>query len=255
MSETIRRLYLLHGMKRSGNHAFVNWLLPQLRASFFNNLVPVGPILRGQSFPSRKPFAAWRAQQDQLIGGSLSHLLVSLEDHDLRMAPFLDVDIPECRLLLLRSPDQLFASRLRKAFRTSMPAYPRDNGVVMQRAIGLWKQHARAYLGQGRDYPGRVAVLFDQWFDDAGYRKAISEALAVEFDDSGFGMVSADGGGSSFDGTRFDGRGHLMEVNDRVAALEPHERELLDAIMSDPELRDISSDVRDADPYRQIVAG
>jgi hypothetical protein len=252
MNNTARQLYLLHGMKRSGNHAVTHWLLPQISCAHVNNLIPLGDILRGRPMPPAVAFASWREQQERGNGVSLDRVLVSLEDHDLGMAPFTQIDVPAQNLLIVRSPRQLLSSRLRKAFKVSMPAYPREDGPVMQRAIALWKQHARCYLGDTSSYPGRVAIFFDRWSGDPGYRAAVSVALDVPFDDGGFGTVTDYGGGSSFDGTRFDGQGHLMSVNDRESALELHEKQLLDALFRDQELAELSAAVVQTDPYLLI---
>lgn len=249
------RLFLLHGMKRSGNHAIVNWLTPQLRCRVFNNFIPLGPLLRGNPMPDPRPFAAWRSAQERSQGTPLSSALVTLEDHDLRLMPFLDVDMRLQRLLVLRNPRDLFASRIRKAFRVDMPAYPRADGAVLERAIKLWSQHAHCYLGDASAYPGRVAILFDAWFRDAEYREAVSDALGVAFNDSGFGRVGPEGGGSSFDGTRFDGNARLMDVGNRVAALNSTERELLDLVLDNAGVRDLDRAISTADPYRQITNG
>lgn len=246
-------LWLLHGMKRSGNHALVNWLQPQLAAAFFNNLVPLGELLRGKPMPAPRPYRAWLdARRDATPEG---RVLASLEDHDLALVPFVDIDVPMTRLLVLRTPDQLFASRIRKASVVDMPAYPRADGPVLRRAIALWKQHARCFLGDDAAYPGRVAILFDRWFADAGYRRAISAALGVPFDDAGFGRVGAEGGGSSFDGTRFDGQAQRMAVHARADALAPDERALLDVVLADPEVRELHAALRAADPFACLRAG
>lgn len=250
MSEPM--LYLLHGMKRSDNHAIANWLLPQLACSHLNNAIPIGPILRGHPAPAPVRFEDWRDDRERRQGKRLTRLLVTLEDHELRTQPFAAVDTPVCRLLVLRRPDQLFSSRLRKAFRVDMPAYPRSRDAVMDRAIAVWKQHARCFLGDQSDYPRRIAILFDVWSSDRDYRAAISSALGTTFDDSGFGRVSDEGGGSSFDGTRFDGRAYLMAVTDRVSALDSHERDLLREIFRDPELQELDRALREADPYAQL---
>jgi hypothetical protein len=240
-------------MKRSGNHAIVNWLLPQLHCQVFNNAIPLGPLLRGAPMPAARPFAAWRSEQEQRLGAPVSRAMVTLEDHDLRLAPFYGADLPMRRLLVLRNPRDLFSSRIRKAFRVEMPAYPRADGVVLRRAIDLWKQHARCYLGDAAPFPDRTAILFDAWFQDAGYRAAVSAALGVAFDDSGFGKVTAEGGGSSFDGTRFDGNARLMDVDNRVAALDSCERSLLDTILDEPGMRDLDDAICSADPAAQIT--
>lgn len=243
-------VYVLHGMKRSGNHALVNWLLPQLQCDFINNAIPLGPILRGSPFPGPVPFVAWWRKQRRGPVDVAQSLLVTLEDHALQALPFHPHDVELRRLLVVRRPDQLFSSRIRKAGRVDMPAYPTDNDAVMQRAVEIWKQHARCYLGHERtQYPGRVAVSFDAWFTNRDYRAAISAHLGVAFDDSGFGRVGAEGGGSSFDGTTFDGRGHLMDVGNRVASLQPRERAVLDAVLADEEMRHLAGGIESADPF------
>lgn len=248
------KVWLLHGMKRSGNHAIVNWLMPQLDPVYINNAIPVGKILRGQPIPAPQPFDQWCTRCQPQEAPSPSCLLVTLEDHDLGLSPFTGL-VPGglCRLLVLRSARQMLASRIRKAFRVDMPAYPRSNGPVLQRAIALWKQHARCFLKGDDTYPGRIAILFDTWFRDRRYREVISAAMSVEFDDSGYGRVSSEGGGSSFDGVKFDGRAHLMGVTGRQACLDPHERMLLDEVFRDRELLDLDREVVEADPYRQLV--
>ena len=171
------------------------------------------------------------------------------------MMPFAAVDVPLQRLLVVRMPDQLFASRIRKAFTVDMPAYPREDGTVMRRAVALWKQHARCLLGDTAAYPGRIAILFDRWFTDAGYRAAIARALGVAFDDRGFGRVGAEGGGSSFDGTRFDGDAGKMAVTDRVGALAPHERALLDTVLADPDIAALHAALQAADVVKLLPGG
>ena len=164
-------------------------------------------------------------------------------------------DVQVQRRRVPRMPAPLFASRIRKAFTVDMPAYPREDGTVMRRAIALWKQHARCLLGDTAAYPGRIAILFDRWFTDAGYRAAIARALGVAFDDRGFGRVGAEGGGSSFDGTRFDGDAGKMAVTDRVGALAPHERALLDTVLADPDIAALQAALRDADVARLLPGG
>ena len=250
-------VYLFHGMKRSGNHAVLEWLLPQMRCAFVNNAIPLGPILRGRPFPAPAAFAAWLPRQEVANNAEVQNrLLVSLEDHDLSVSPFDHEGLNLQRVLLVRQPEHLFSSRLRKAWRVDMPAYTRDyEDAVMQRAIGVWKQHARCYLSGDDAFPERVAILFDAWVSDPSYRAAVSSALGLGFDDAGFGRVADIGGGSSFDGTRYHGRGQEMNVLDRVSQLEPREREVLDRIFEEPESRWLSEAMRSADPRRQLKLG
>lgn len=247
-------VYLFHGMKRSGNHAVIEWLLPQLSCAFVNNAIPLGPILRGRPFPAPIMFSSWLAKQEIAAEAqSQRGLLVSLEDHDLNVSPFGCEGLHLQRILLVRQPGSLFSSRLRKAWQVDMPAYTRSyENTVMQRAIGIWKQHARCYLGEDDVFPGRVAILFDAWVSDPHYRAAVSSALGVGFRDIGFGRVADIGGGSSFDGTSYHGRGHEMNVLDRVSQLESREREVLDRIFEEPESSRLREAMRLADPLQQL---
>lgn len=244
---------LLHGMKRSGNHALVLWLLPQINGSFVNNAIPVGPILRGVAvMPDPMPFDAWRVARAELQGRCEGNVLVGLEDHGLSVSPLLEGDVRVRRLLVLRRPEQMFSSRLRHSSRVSMVAFPRENNQIMQRVASLWKEHARCFLGLEDTYPGRIAISFESWATDRKYRLAICDALGLCFDDKAFGMVGNEGGGSSFDGMSYQGRGHQMNVLDRVSQLDARERGVLDEIFQDPELQQLSNAVSRADPFRQL---
>lgn len=245
-------LYLLHGMKRSGNHALIQWLQPQLDCVHYNNFIPLGPLLRGRPFPPSRALPDWRGEQETALGKPLPRLLVTLEDHPLAVIPFHALDVPLHRLLVLRHARQVFASRIRKAFTVDMPAYPRGNDAVMQRAVALWKEHARCFLGQGPVFAGRTAILFDAWFADAAYRAAIGQALGTRADDAVIAQVSTHGGGSSFDGLAFDGRGQQMSVASRDAQLQGRERELLEELFQDSELAALARAVEAADPRRQL---
>jgi len=251
---SIPSVFLLHGMKRSGNHALVRWLLPQIDGTFVNNAIPVGPILGGTAtMPDPVPFEAWRAGRPELREKQGRNLLVGLEDHELWVTPLLADGVRTRRLLILRRPEQMFSSRVRHASRVDMVAFPKDNNQVMQRVSAVWKQHARCFLGLEDVYPGRVAISFEAWVTCLDYRRAISGALGIDFDDRAFGKVGHQGGGSSFDGMAYEGRGHEMNVLDRISQLEPSERTVLDEIFLDAELQELSEAVHRADPFSQLA--
>jgi hypothetical protein len=60
-----------------------------------------------------------------------------------------------------------------------------------------------------------VTVLFNRWIADTAYRQDISGQLGFSFSDSGLRKVSAEYGGSSFDGTQLDGRTDEMQLTQR----------------------------------------
>jgi hypothetical protein len=77
----------------------------------------------------------------------------------------------------------------------------------------MWKDFAREALGLTYVAPYRpVVILFNRWFSDIQYRQELSTALDLPFSDAGFQKISAEYGGSTFDGMRFDGNTHEMKL-------------------------------------------
>ncbi len=251
----MKRVILIHGLKRSGNHAVINWLRPQDRFVFFNNVVPIKPILTGeQDLPEPLPFNAWirkrlKAKYVNLIVPFYAAairtrpLIATLEDHELSFCPFRDPDCAVTNLLIVRDARNIFASRIRKAASMNGIAYPDQMGPLMERVIELWKTHAREFLGTTQTLENKVCISFNQWFSSEPYRRDISRQLGLEFSDAGFSQVSGKGGGSSFNHTEFDGDSRRMQVLNRHDSLEGREKELFDAVFADAELCDLDEQV------------
>ena len=243
-------------MKRSGGHAIANWLSAHDRFVFFNNIIPIAPILRGErTIPSPEYFRQWQKSKGltgpfglRSLKRKLFHrkfsLMVSLEDHDLQVVPFLAVPYVVTHILVLRDPSNMFSSRIRKASKIIHPAYPRHEGSELDRAIRTWKGHASEYLGVTHHLDNKVCIYFDQWFTSQAYRRSISQQLKMDYTDRGFSSVSGRGGGSSFDGTRFNGDNQTMDVLNRQGSLNGEERALLESIMSDAEMQNLAKRVR-----------
>lgn len=237
------RSILVHGMKRSGNHAIIQWMLAQGEFKFYNNIIPVGAILRGdRAMPEPLDFAAWRAERvtpEQSI-------CASLEDHLPAVRPFRALPAEVTQVLILRDPENFFASRIRKAGRAVHPAYPGEPGPMLTRVVEGWKAHAREFLGQTSHLANRVGVYFNAWFSDAAYRERTSARLDLPFSDAGYAGVPEAGGGSSFDRTAFDGENRRMKVLERKAQLSEGELQFLNAVLADEELRELGRRVADA---------
>lgn len=234
-----RTLVRIVGMSRSGNHAIINWILGQLpgRWCFLNCAEPGSDPFRtarmtddGRCHLSNDPRIDTAAGRTGAL--SVDTLLVSHEDTFLKpvfgaegTARQLDpLGRFECRIdmLILRDPYNLFASRRRFGHRTI-------SDHVMVR---IWKQHARAMLGDTRVVAGPVlGVSYNAWARDRRYRSAVAGKLGLDFTDAGFHQVGRCGGGSSFDGYRFQGRADRMNLFERWRHYwgERHFRELFDA--------------------------
>src|SRR5690606_16318203 len=88
--------------------------------------------------------------------------------------------------------------------------------VTPATAARIWKQHAREFCGRRRYLPaGRIALSYNRWVTDRDYRRQIAGELGLQFTDAGFEEVSATGGGSSFDGVKYNGRASGMKVLER----------------------------------------
>src|SRR3954447_9859554 len=242
------------GMSRSGNHAIINWILAQApgRTCFLNCAEPGwNPFVSAR--PRTLELPAWRALYDGFDveaerAGRLSRkdlLVHSYEDTFL--GPFKKPESearhdewvgPSARridLLILRDPRNLFASRLASGYGWL------DDELVAR----VWAQHAREFLGLRRNLrQERLMLSYNEWVRSRAYRQRVAEALGLEFDDRAAHKVPAAAGGSSFDGTAYDGRAEQMPVLNRWHAyagdsrfhriLAPQIKELSDRIFGPP---------------------
>lgn len=250
-----RLILLFRGMKRSGNHAVCNWLNSNNDFLFFNNIIPLAAILRGEkTVPPPQPLNRWLARHyqwriDKYFNAKRKNLLFGIEDHPLDLRPFNDLPDSARSVLILRDPYNLFASRIRKAGRVDNHSYAREPGPLFDRAVDLWKAYAREFVGQTAQLPGNTArVYFNRWVADAEYRKAIAETLGLRIDPMAVGKVSDHGGGSSFDSVAFDGQADRMPVLDRVGQLTESERELFSIIEKDAEISELHARIEAQTP-------
>jgi len=244
----MRRLFYVHGLKRSGNHAIIGWLRAHARFIAWNDCIAIQPILSGmRTIPPPEDFRTWwrkkvlrRPRLLQLL--SPTHAFIaSMEDHELSIRLFHNVPCQTTNILILRDPFNLFSSRIRFASKVDKPfAFPRDSGPYMQRVVHLWKAHAREYLGLTDHLENKVCIFFNSWFTNENYRKSLSRDLQLKFTDRGFSRVAHNGGGSSFDGQNFDGNNTKMDVLNRKIHLTDKEKLLLNTILEDEELQDLN---------------
>lgn len=238
----MKRLLLLYGMKRSGNHAFIEWIKANGNVAFFNNIVRIERVLRGESpLPEPIPFERWldRKSRVPLLARARvmnKDVLVSFEDLEPNWQRFSTVPKRTSSILILRDPFNLFSSRIRARHSFNVMAFSPPPSPIFHRMIDLWKMHARAFLGessQGVDVP----VYFDRWFESGEYRRQIADRLGIRNSDAGLNVVTRHGYGSSFDGRQFDTRARDMNVLNRVDRLTPEEREYLAIVEEDGEVR------------------
>lgn len=177
-------LFLVFSMKRSGQHAIINWMMAQSKGSrHFNNCKIKNKVIvtkRGKRIKD---------------GGHLT--ICNFEDRPIGM-PFERAKY----VVILRDPFNLVASRLRST-------HPKM-GTKMQMP---WKQHVKKALVDKRV----IDVNYNEWFKDVEYRRQLADRLGLNFTDAGLNRVPKIGG-SSFDRHRYDGKAQQMDVLNRWKA-------------------------------------
>ena len=234
-------VYLIHHMKRSGGHAVIYWLAKNFpRAVFVNNENPVQPILEGRrSLPDgRLPYEDWVRKKerspDYANVADASTVLVSLEDHELRVRPFSHPAIET--IVIVRRPQNLFASRIRKSSHTHLLAYSLDKPELIGRAVRIFKEHARAALGLAEAATPLQSIFYDAWLISAHYRATLAQQFGLDEWSDPSAELTTEGGGSSFGETHVD-RAALVR---RAELLGEVESTVLERIMSDEEMIDLS---------------
>ncbi len=257
------KIVFAHGLKRSGNHAVINWILEQSELAFFNNAIPVKAILKGKKkWPRQSTYTQWikyqaLAQSIKNFAPSIyktavtdNRALVSFEDIGLDYRFFAPRPEGSIDLLILRDPQNLFASRIKKAFsREWLEVYPRENNKFMQRATQLWKQHAKEALGQSSFLEKPVVVFFDSWIGNEDYRQNTAHELGLSIhSEQSLEKTAHYGGGSSFSEQGHDSS--AVEILNRSASLAGEEENLLHEIMQDEELIELRTQIIDRFGYK-----
>ena len=196
------------GLRRSGNHAVINWLLDQPDCShvFYNNAWPQNPFLRApDSYQADGPDVR------------MNLLLCSFEDRPLRLIgsaqcyPHRRIpNPPEVKrriyVVLMRDPFNLFASQLKSS--KDKPRYV--GGLSMPQ---LYLTYVSEQVGGTNFLNGeKLFISYNRWRSDKSYRESIATRLDLTVSDRGLDKVPRYGGGSSFERRRADGSGSQMHT-------------------------------------------
>ena len=197
------------GLRRSGNHAIINWILKQQNGEkVFLNDVSLPDILY-----CKEPLKI-----AQTIDIHLAVFAYSFEDYPLnrvnshlvekKMHPESTIVRKRYDILVLRDPFNLFASRLRANL-----FQPKTRALTL---ADLWIMYAREYLSITNYLKhNKLVINYNQWCTDKSYRQKLAERLELDFTDEGFEEVPNVGKGSSFDGLSYHNRASEMELFQR----------------------------------------
>jgi len=216
------------GLKRTGNHAIINWIAHQQtgevwkindvppnenphrhRYEYLQYEHPFGSIPQWKLDLCRREAKGEFTKKDCLIYSYEDHALnqiasVSFEKkHDI----YLGKTLKRYDLIILRDPFNLLASRFKSGFMEVK---------VHETVLELWISYAQEYLGETQYLKNKkICVNYNNWFTDINYRKQIASQLKLKFDDSGIDQVSGIGGGSSFDKLSLQEKASTMDVLNR----------------------------------------
>jgi len=246
----------IYAMMRSGQHAIIYWLFDQIKSPiYFHNdilcyngekaYLDRGRWMNAGARPPVKIFP-WYAYNIEDI---------SIRDIDkikkeYKKALYIVPPKRERRVLIIRDPFNLFASRYRFFYRINklraesgkLPIKPnhktnRNSQIswYQKDAIERWKEYAREAVGE-TNYLGdnKVIINYNHWFKHERVRKEISKNMGIDFSDSKLNFVPENGYGSSFDSMEMNGKAQQMKVLERWKRL--YKTDEIKRVLGDPEL-------------------
>lgn len=190
-----KHVFHIYGMRRTGNHAVINWLMQGTTGSilFCNDL-------NENDLPTDSVTKRFKP------GVGTSNIIASYEDVKVDGRSW---NIPpsvygayqqQYQILILRDPFNLLASRYVWKFAEGKQF--REDKRYRERIIALWKENARAFLRwKSEAHPERVPVNYNFWTYRPDYREQLAAQLNMRHAHRGMYDVKEFGGGSSFEGT------------------------------------------------------
>jgi LPS sulfotransferase NodH len=245
-----RREFRVAAIQRSGHHGIINWIAGQAEmptlflndaqprtnpfftctiASLFDTPAGARRLARTCLAPYAPRAGLVHNYEDRALADVFSDDFENHHDH------WVGVSADRSDIIVVRDPFNTFASRM-------IPGWMRHKlSDETERAtlVTMWKEYAREALGLTTSMRRNgVAILFNRWLVDLDYRRSVAELLGLGFSDAGFGKVSGDYGGSSFDGVRFDGFAARMPLTQRWTHFV--DDPLFRSIFADTELVELS---------------
>lgn len=253
------------GLRRSGNHAVIQWLKEQQPGVFCHlNDVPINEnpfrhtyeyFLDHYALPNRHLKKKERLRQESMGNFTQKNcLLYNYEDYDFKQIIsknferkhdlYLGKSGKKYDLLILRDPFNLLASRMKKGFlavKSSRKTF-----------VDLWISHAREFLGETNYLQNeKICLNYNFWVNNIDYRRQIAEQLDLEFTDAGLNKVSARAGGSSFDQTTYKNEASKMKVHSRWQYYQ--DNDLYRQILNNQELLSYSQRIFGHIPRTEIL--
>lgn len=201
--------YIILGMKRSGHHAIVYWIGSNLNDAVHYNDCNKG-WRHGELFPNPNQGNKGKIIKFNKCNKSNNHIF-NIEDFDMDNIKKYDMfNLKMFKrykivyfILVLRDPYNWIASCKK------MGGNPWKN---IDKRIILWKKQANLFINKNENI---ICINFNKWFSDEEYRKKLSLIFNLKSYNKYINITSPRGGGSSFDGMRFNKRANEMKILER----------------------------------------
>lgn len=204
------------GLRRSGNHAVLDWLLAHHENwCHYNNCV----LQNGEITSNQKTSK----------GEDSGVVVASVEDEAVPFLTLFNRGVPENKIVtLVRDALNTFASRygfMEKFLAGDTPFFSAH--MMSVHAFEKWKKYAKWYLNDEQSF---YKICFNKWYTDSDYRKQLSEM---------FGWEHTDNGLRSQQGWRFSG-GSSYEAHDVLTTYKNLEGNEEFSLFFDEEALDLS---------------
>ncbi|TLU61326.1 hypothetical protein FE810_15050 [Thalassotalea litorea] len=207
-----KNVYVISGLRRSGNHALINWLANSLERSHVTLLSLNYQVCQTQSgktiLINEVNFSGcfWFLKRIRQIKPLLKHadnVIISLEDY---LPEPRDKYIPAtaCKITVKRKLLNIIASRLTRSIKQASVGLDRGDMRIDERIVDYryWQNTANG------DW---LVWDFDLWLASTDYRKEFLKKLRLQDDIQP--QISIQGGGSSFTGKNTAPQAH--DLNSR----------------------------------------
>lgn len=208
------RAFFLFGIRRSGNHAVMDWLESHFEPgeTVVLNSADLAPYTtHGTNYHvDFGKYADLRHQPGQRV------LIVSYENLEPLLFPRSRngrIAMQSTALILLRDLPNMAASIARSAREAPSFAYR----YRLRDFPDLWCRYAHHHLSPPE---GWEPLSYNEWVSSPGYRSQLQRRLSLPEIDVSRDRVSPVGGGSSFDGISLNGAARNMAVLQRWEAMQ-----------------------------------
>ena len=207
------------GMRRSGHHAIIHWLIPNLGCEvyFSNNC----HITKNKQITTN--------HKANINIPENAHRLVNFED---KLLTLIETIIRGKRILVLRDPFNCIASRICKRLDNKRPLTPR----CLKFDMNLWYQYAMEFTGKTNYLGGCVKINYNKWFVDKEYRNQIADKFGGLKKDLKSKVCTF----SSFDGKKYQDRAEEMQVLHRWKQIK---HPLFQKVLANKKLRELSNSI------------